>query len=304
MWARKGIIGVCSKTGYKELQPGWQCQDAYVICRGFNEKRDQAFFGVFDGHGEFGKEVSNACAEQVTILQIHVMTSISHVDDGVKIPILLRDSGYETGLVGAFRRLCTTMQKELRRHGELDVTASGCTACMVLVNSRHIVCANVGDSRCVVYSSVSPADQETLVHTSLTVDHKPDRPDERRRIEGRGGFVQESKVDSQGRLHPSRVVANSQDGGLAMSRSLGDTESHSAGVIPDPEVKQYPLTEHDQILVLASDGVWDVMSEEELGKLISTRLFDLNPADLNSIAAEVCRICQYVVDPATAVFFV
>ena len=65
MWARKGIIGMCSKTGYKELHPGWQCQDAYAICRGFNEKRDQAFFGVFDGHGEFGKEVSNACAEQV-----------------------------------------------------------------------------------------------------------------------------------------------------------------------------------------------------------------------------------------------
>lgn len=185
-----------------------------------------------------------------------------------------------------------TMQKELRRREEIDVTTSGCTACMLLINAGAVVCANVGDSRCVIYSSLSHDEPDVLVHASLTVDHKPDRPDERRRIEGRGGFVQESKVDSQGRLHPSRVVANSQYGGLAMSRSLGDTESHTAGVIPDPEIKQCTLTELDQIMVLASDGIWDVMGEEELGKLLAEQLREGPAWDLNAIAANICKVCQ------------
>lgn len=273
VWLRKGIVGVHSKTGFKEGYPDWQCQDAYTICRGFNDKRDQAFFAVFDGHGEFGGETARTCAEQ--------------------IPLLLRDSGYETGCVGAFRRLCTTMQKELRRHEEIDVTTSGCTACMLLINAGAVVCANVGDSRCVIYSSVSPEEPDILIHTPLTVDHKPDRPDERRRIEGRGGFVQESKVDSHGRVHPSRVVANSQDGGLAMSRSLGDTESHAAGVIPDPEIKQYTLSERDQFMVLASDGIWDVMDEDELGRLLAEKLNEGIAWDLNAIAASICKVCQH-----------
>ena len=65
MWLRKGVVGVYSKTGFKECSPDWVCQDAYTICRGFNDKRDQAFFAVFDGHGDFGGEAARTCAEQV-----------------------------------------------------------------------------------------------------------------------------------------------------------------------------------------------------------------------------------------------
>src|SRR3546814_2233584 len=134
---------------------------------------------------------------------------------------------------------------------------------MLLVNAGNVGCANVGDSRCVIYSSLSQEDPDVFVHASLTVDHKPDRPDERRRIEGRGGFVQESKIDSHGRLHPSRVVANSQDGGLAMSRSIGDTDSHSAGVIPYHEVNQYTPSELDPLMVLASDRLGAVQGDDD-----------------------------------------
>lgn len=209
----------------------------------------------------------------------------------LQMPVLLRGTGYESDPVGAFRRLCTAMQKELRRQENFNVTGSGCTACMVLVTPRSIICANVGDSRCVLYSFAGP-DSRKVIFSALTVDHKPDRPDERRRIEGRGGVVQASVIDRQGRIHPSRVLANRQDGGLAMSRSLGDTESHTAGVIPDPEVKQHMLSEHDQLLVLASDGVWDVMTEEELSELIAFALEEPMQVDMNELAANICKTCQ------------
>ena len=60
---------------------------------------------------------------------------------------------------------------------------------------------------------------------------------------------------------PKRVWLRSKDlPGLAMTRSLGDMAATSVGVIAKPEISRYELTERDKILVVASDGLWDRMS--------------------------------------------
>ncbi|KAL2493282.1 Protein phosphatase 2C 16 [Abeliophyllum distichum] len=111
----------------------------------------------------------------------------------------------------------------------------------LLVCSSHIVVANCGDSRAVLYRG-----KEAI---ALSSDHKPNREDEYARIEASGGKV----IQWNGH----RVF-----GVLAMSRSIGD-RFLKPWIIPEPEVMFVPRAREDECLVLASDGLWDVMTNEE-----------------------------------------
>ncbi|KAL9675784.1 hypothetical protein QQ045_003990 [Rhodiola kirilowii] len=93
---------------------------------------------------------------------------------------------------------------------------------------------------------------------ALSVDHKPDREDEYARIEAAGGKV----IQWNG----YRVF-----GVLAMSRSIGDIYLKPS-IIPDPEVMFIPRTKEDECLILASDGLWDVMSNEEACDIARRRI--------------------------------
>jgi serine/threonine protein phosphatase PrpC len=77
---------------------------------------------------------------------------------------------------------------------------TGCTACVALITDTEIICANAGDSRCVL------SDNGKAVE--MSVDHKPDNAGEKARIEKAGGFVEDNRVK----------------GVLNLSRSLGDLE--------------------------------------------------------------------------------
>ncbi|KAG8086219.1 hypothetical protein GUJ93_ZPchr0010g8053 [Zizania palustris] len=121
----------------------------------------------------------------------------------------------------------------------------GSTAVVALVCSSHVVVANCGDSRIVLSRGKEPM--------ALSIDHKPDRKDERARIEAVGGKV----IQWNG----YRV-----SGILAMSRSIGDRYLKPF-VIPKPEVTVVPRAKDDDCLILASDGLWDVVSNEEACKV-------------------------------------
>ena len=53
-----------------------------------------------------------------------------------------------------------------------------------------------------------------------------------------------------------------------MSRSLGDSKGKEIGIIADPIVKSYPLIETEGFIVLASDGIWDMLSNEEVVEVV------------------------------------
>uniref|UniRef100_A0A452ZP92 protein-serine/threonine phosphatase n=1 Tax=Aegilops tauschii subsp. strangulata TaxID=200361 RepID=A0A452ZP92_AEGTS len=121
----------------------------------------------------------------------------------------------------------------------------GSTAVAVVVCSSHVVVANCGDSRIVLSRGKEPV--------ALSIDQKPDRKDERARIEAAGGKV----IQWNGH----RV-----SGILAMSRSIGDRYLKPY-IIPKPEVTIVPRAKDDDCLILASDGLWDVVSNEEACKV-------------------------------------
>ncbi|KAJ1487259.1 phosphatase 2C-like domain-containing protein [Baffinella frigidus] len=127
------------------------------------------------------------------------------------------------------------------------VKAAVCTATSALLIGRELYVANAGDSRTVICRGTRG--------TPLSDDHKPDKPSERRRIEHAGGTVTFFGC--------ARV-----NGVLATSRGFGDQELKQ-WVTAEPEVKKRILDEGDEFLVLATDGLWDVLSNDDAARIIS-----------------------------------
>ncbi|XP_051144633.1 probable protein phosphatase 2C 9 [Andrographis paniculata] len=111
----------------------------------------------------------------------------------------------------------------------------------ILINDRHLWVANVGDSRGVL-SQRGKAVQ-------MTVDHEPNS--ERGSIEDRGGFVSNMPGDV------ARV-----NGQLAVSRAFGD-KNLKMQLRSDPDIRFTEVNSQTELLILASDGLWKVMSNQE-----------------------------------------
>lgn len=176
--------------------------------------------------GHSGHELSTYCAENFGRRMSKAMRV--HGGDGV----------------AALRTCLQNLDASGRRAlGGLEV---GTTACAVLVVDTAIVTANVGDSRAILVT-------DTGVH-ALSRDHKPDSASEMDRILREGGFV----TPASSRDVP-RVM-----GRLALSRALGDWKLRPF-VIDTPDFTLLPRSRGDRFVVLATDGLWDVMSSEEVG---------------------------------------
>eukprot|EP00523_Entomoneis_sp_CCMP467_P007583 CAMPEP_0168725724 /NCGR_PEP_ID=MMETSP0724-20121128/4302_1 /TAXON_ID=265536 /ORGANISM="Amphiprora sp., Strain CCMP467" /LENGTH=517 /DNA_ID=CAMNT_0008772519 /DNA_START=525 /DNA_END=2078 /DNA_ORIENTATION=+ len=154
------------------------------------------------------------------------------------------DASYPFDLGYSMKNAFTSADKDFVNQGQTD----GTTACAVsIVGGRRVVCANAGDSRAIVVRR-----DGSIVR--LSRDHKPGIPDETRRISELGG-----RVIYWGRW---RV-----EGLLAVSRSIGDA-SLKPYITAEPEICEYDIGRDDWFLVLSSDGVWDVMDNEEAAHVV------------------------------------
>ena len=99
----------------------------------------------------------------------------------------------------------------------------------------------------------------------LSRDHKPTEKDEAQRILDYDGEIEKIEDDDGNWTGPLRVWVKGSDGpGLAMTRSFGDEVGTSVGVLPLPEVTEYKVKEEDRMIVIASDGLWEYVSNKEV----------------------------------------
>uniref|UniRef100_A0A0D9WAM9 protein-serine/threonine phosphatase n=1 Tax=Leersia perrieri TaxID=77586 RepID=A0A0D9WAM9_9ORYZ len=117
----------------------------------------------------------------------------------------------------------------------------GSTASTAVLIGDRLFVANVGDSRAIICRGGNGIDT-----IAVSKDHKPDQMDERQRIEDAGGFVMTWRVG----------------GVLAVSRAFGD-KLLKQYVVVDPEIREEIVDHSLEFLILASDGLWDVVSNEE-----------------------------------------
>uniref|UniRef100_A0A0D9XCI6 protein-serine/threonine phosphatase n=1 Tax=Leersia perrieri TaxID=77586 RepID=A0A0D9XCI6_9ORYZ len=193
------------------------------------------FYGVFDGHG--CSHVADACKQRMHEL---VAEEIA--------PAPPASSSWTAAMERSFARMdaeviaggCHAAESGRCRCEAQKCDHVGSTAVVAVVDDTRVVVANCGDSRAVLCRDGAPV--------PLSTDHKPDRPDELDRIESAGGRV----IFWEG----ARVL-----GVLAMSRSIGDAylKPYVSAV---PEVTVTERSDGDECLILASDGLWDVVSNE------------------------------------------
>ena len=174
-----------------------------------------SLFALFDGHG--GSDIADYAAQNI---QQAVERSTTFPDD------------LTNTLHNAFDYLDQQLAQEPLKY---IAFGSGSTAVVALIQNNQLYNAHVGDSRAVLSQNGRAV--------PLTNDHKPDRPDEKDRIEDAGGFVGGD---------PARVC-----GSLAVSRAFGDLALRDAGVIATPETTHVTLTPQDEFLLLACDGVFE-----------------------------------------------
>ena len=179
---------------------------------------DIELYGVFDGH--CGDSASKLCSEMMK----EVLTETEE----------FMNAQYKDAFVKAFVRMDELVV-------ENGITSAGTAAICVLLTKDKIIVANAGDSRAILKRSGQEAE-------ALSFDHKPNNPEEFKRIKAGGGFVSEGRVN--GSLALSRAIGD-------MPFKVSDCEPANQVVTCVPEVHEYERDGSELFLYIACDGIWD-----------------------------------------------
>ncbi|PRP80436.1 hypothetical protein PROFUN_11891 [Planoprotostelium fungivorum] len=214
-------------------------EDAYEVFRDDAEHRF-LLYGIFDGHG--GSKFSRHAKE--------------HIFD-----IILKEGGhfargeYKEALRAAFKKEDSLM------HGiDNPAERGGTTATVAIITPTDLYVANVGDSRAIVGLVTG----DSVKALRVTKDHNLADPKEKQRVIEAGATVRADRVIEEGH-------------GLNMTRALGDFEFKTDCVkkdvvLAEPHLKHIPLDEKLRFIVLASDGLWDVTTDQELADVIQLNI--------------------------------
>ncbi|PFH53983.1 hypothetical protein AMATHDRAFT_72999 [Amanita thiersii Skay4041] len=235
-----------------EMQ-GWRIamEDAHVAVLDLDGEPN-SYFAVYDGHG--GSRVAKYAGENV---HKRLMTEEAYLDKKYDIALKKAFLGTDEDLLASRTR-----------------DTSGCTAVAALITGDNkIYVANAGDSRSIIgVKGESKA---------LSFDHKPTNESEKARICAAGGFVEFGRVN----------------GNLALSRALGDFEfkknqalsPEQQIITADPEVISHDITEEDEFLILACDGIWDCLSSQQVVDIVRYQVSE--GKDLAEITEMICDHC-------------
>jgi serine/threonine protein phosphatase PrpC len=199
-------------------------------------------YGIYDGHG--GKFVSKYLSKELPqyFLKKDLIYPLSskYIKDTFKL-----------------------VQDTLEKKYESDADYCGST-CLIIVDyksegKRYLDIMNLGDSRCVI--------SKKNIGQTITKDHKPNWPDEKKRIQKMGGEIYYDGYDW-------RI------GDLSVSRSFGDLDSKPyISCIPD--VFRYKISHHDQFMIIGCDGLWDVVSAQDASNYVISQCYDLESNRIN-----------------------
>lgn len=266
-------------------------QDSYSVTDNLANKDGDAFFGVYDGHGPKGHECSQFVRDNLPSLVAKGLGKAGgkHQDDldaiMTKAHVECNKKIHKSNLVDDEYSGCTSISVYLRG------------------NEKQITVNNVGDSRAIIGRSDDVPDTgkktSALLATALSSDQTPWRRDERKRIQDAGGRVLTAdqltgkvpievgadgksdwksnrnlsagekvlgeEIDESG--DPPRVFSPHGDyPGLSLTRAFGDKviSEEKVGINAEPEILTRELTPDDKIIFLASDGVWEFLTNQKV----------------------------------------
>mmetsp|Transcript_38536 Transcript_38536/g.46580 ORF Transcript_38536/g.46580 Transcript_38536/m.46580 type:complete len:351 (-) Transcript_38536:108-1160(-) len=310
------------KYGLSSMQ-GWRrsMEDAHVARP--DHHGEVSMFAVFDGHG--GTEVSKFCAEHMPreLLTMReyasndyggsLTKSFHQMDDMIRHPkyredlkrlkgkededeetpeiiqkvlqlkkLIVENAGQGQGGGGGGPGP-SQPQAQIAEQAESEIHA-GCTAVVCLLSPTQIIVANAGDSRAVLCRGGKAV--------PLSFDHKPKDKIEEDRIKAAGGWV--TSCNDQHRVN----------GNLNLSRAIGDLKYKSNPdlqakdqiITAEPDIITQQRQSSDEFIILACDGVWDVMTNQACVDFVKQRLDAGGYGNLSKITEELLDRCLSV-DP-------
>src|SRR5579872_6718342 len=236
-------------------------EDSHNITLGMDDTENKYakinFYGIYDGHG--GKFVSN-------FLSNHIHHFF--VDKNVKYPL---SKQYVNDAYNIIQNILFTKY-------EKKATDCGSTCLIVchfkVGNDNYLNVLNTGDSRCVLCRN--------NLAIPLTKDHKPDWPEEYARIIKLGGQIK--KDGNTYRIND-----------LSVSRAFGDKES-SKYVTHIPDIYKYKLKSTDRFMIIACDGLWDVMSSQDAVNFVLKNCYDADMKRINFNVNIAETIAQHAIE--------
>ena len=254
---------------YPNLEHRQEMEDFHCIKQALGKRPNLSYFAIFDGHG--GKDVASFLSINLHHFLIDEINNINFgTNDEENISNIIES------IKSAFMKID---QNILANENFTNDVGSTATLIFIYYNNlnenilnnnndngnknveRTLICANIGDSNgyLITKSNIS----------QITKPHKCEDTSEVQRIKGTGGIV------FQGRIF----------GKLILTRTLGDKEMKKYGVIPVPDFYTKKIEKDDLFVIIASDGIWDVINEEELYKMgnekeLSSEIFSKKIMDL------------------------
>ncbi|CAE6415236.1 unnamed protein product [Rhizoctonia solani] len=227
-------VGVAHDRGQRRTM-----EDAYSFIVDFADVRGQGYFAIFDGHA--GKHAAEWCGQN-----FHKKLLVNLAEFNEPIPDILN-------------RTFHSVDRELSEMAAQGTTHSGCTAVTAFLRLEDADGKAVSDpntpSRRVLYTANAGDARGVLCRggkaVRLTYDHKGSDKQEAKRIVDAGGFVLNNRVN----------------GVLAVTRSLGDSAMKEF-VVGSPYTTETELSDDDEFVILACDGLWDVADDQAAVDLV------------------------------------
>ena len=329
-------IGVICKAGEVVFGETKTNQDNYF---NYSLGDDLRFIGVCDGHGEHGHHVSKFLRKYLPS-ELEKELKKLYEDEESKVNLLqkemsrsyntnakvnVRKEKIEDSNNNILEKIRKVFEKSFSRTDQnlsefckyllnlktdedniFDVEYSGSTCVSILLkgnNMNKIYIGNVGDSRAII---IKETKHKLWTCQQLSRDHKPVEKDEAQRILDYDGEIEKIEDDDGNWTGPLRVWVKESDGpGLAMTRSFGDEVGASVGVISTPEVGEYIIKEEDKAIIIASDGLWEYMSNKEvtevIKKLISKKNANIIVNELYKESVKRWRLKDQGIDDITII---
>lgn len=243
-------IAICSEQGKRPYQEDEISVQLHLTLNIQDSNLlETHFFGLFDGHagGKCSKFIANILPN-----------------------VLLYDESFNKDLVIALKNAFHYANSQFLMVAEKYHLQDGSTGLVVVIRNGEMYIANVGDCRCVLISSLDG----NITYLPLSKDQKPTNPEEEKRILELGGRI----IKSSG-VH--RVC-----GVLAVSRAFGNRPiSHV--IRPDADIITHVIQPENEYVVMASDGLWDVIENHQVCEII--KKYPSSVSSCKQIASELVK---------------
>jgi protein phosphatase PTC1 len=276
------FVGLSFKVGVaenKNTNYRNKMEDVHTYIANFAERIDWGYFAIFDGHA--GKETARWCGNNLHSLLEQEISSpeAENVDMRNSLcsvfvkadNVIIKEGSGNSGCTAAVAVLKWELDDPTVSEEQVTTKPSRFEFNPSIHHKRMLYTSNVGDSRIVLYRNKLPY--------RLSYDHKATDVNEVNRIRESGGLIMKNRVN----------------GVLAVTRSLGDSYMKEL-VIGKPFTTCTEITANDEFMILACDGVWDVISDLDACEFVSD-LFQKNPTLNPQQVAK--KLCQLAIDNST-----